>query len=533
MAATRIFLQSFFIFGIAALFAINNATAQKNLELLSHFSFAPGNSCAGVWYYVDSLNREYALVGTKFGLVVVDVTQPTSPNQLFLIPGNNSNWREVRTWGKFAYVTTETIDADSLKNGLQIINLSYLPDSVPSKIWKGDGAIANQLQKAHAVNAIDGYVYIFGSNLANGGVLIANLIDPWNPQYAGQYNQHYVHDCFVRGDTMWTSEIFAGQFSVVNITDRANPIALTSQPTPSHFNHNGWMSDDNKYFFTTDEVHNAPVASFDVSDIWNITLLDTYRCINMDTFEVHNVRFFNDYLICPSYGSQVTIVDVKRPENMVEVGNYPTGNSLCWDAVPYLPSGNIIATDKGNGLFVLAPTYIRACYLEGIVKDSATNLAMNKALIEILSTPVSTLTDFTGNYKTGYSDSGLYNVQFSADGYCTKTVSNVTLTHGAVTILDVVLKPGNTFTECNPNFESSLVFPNPVSGTATIRFTGLNPSSENVFVLIDVLGKIISETNITNAVEFVFERRSLAKGMYIYKVMSNGSSLTHGKILVD
>ncbi|HLG36023.1 MAG TPA: choice-of-anchor B family protein [Bacteroidia bacterium] len=529
----RIFSFTTCIITIALFCGIKNVTAQKNLSQLSHFSFASGNTCAGVWYYVDSLNREYALVGTRQGLAIIDVTQPTSPNQLFLIPGNTSNWREVRTWGKYAYVTTEGIDLiDSTKNGLQILNLSYLPDSVPAKIWKGDGAITNQLQKAHSVNVDNGYVFINGSNLANGGVVIAALADPWNPQYAGQFNGGYIHDCFVRGDTMWASGLGAG-FFVVNITNRANPVAITSQPTPYNFNHNGWLSDDSKYFFTTDEIHNAPVASFDVSNIWNITLLDTYRCTNMDSFEVHNVRCFNDYLICPSYGSQVTMVDVKRPSNMVEVGNFTTGNGLCWDAIPFLPSGNILATDKANGLFVLAPTYVRACYLEGSVKDSITALIINDARVEILSTPVSTVSDFYGDYKTGTTDAGTYCVQFSALGYSSKVIRNVTLTNGEVTILDVALSFNNSSLECAEAVEHYGVFPNPVSSTAIIRFKGLNPAAENVFLLYDVMGKKVSEAKITDAAEFVFERKSLSRGIYIYKVLSGSSVFAVDKIVVD
>ena len=512
---------------------VRNVFAQKNLTLLSHLTFAPGVTCAGVWYYVDSLNREYALVGTSVGTAIVDVTNPANPNLLFLIPGNASNWREVKTLGKYAYMITEGVDLiDSTKNGLQIINLSYLPDSVPSKIWRGDGAIFNQLSDAHTLTIDDGYVYISGSNLANGGVVIASLSDPWNPHYVGQYNSEYVHDCFVRGTKMWTSEMIAGQFSVINITDRSNPVTIVDQQTPYQFNHNGWLSDDDKYFFTIDEVHHAPVCAFDVSNLLNISLVGTYRCMNMDTLEVHNVRFFNDYLICPAYGSQVTIVDVKRPVNMVEVANFTTGNGLCWDAIPFLPSGNILATDKTNGLFVLSPTYVRACYLEGSVKDSTSGLIINDAQVEILSTPVATLSDFYGNYKTGTTEEGTYCVQVSAHAFSTKVIRNVILKTGEVTELNVVLSFDNSSLECEEAVENSGVFPNPVSSKATIRFNGLNPSAENIFVLYDVMGKKISETIIPGSNEFVFERKSLSGGMYFYRVMTGSNIFSVGKLII-
>src|ERR1044071_3925402 len=147
----KVFMKNFFSSVApftAFIFSVytNPAAAQINLTQLSHVTFGSGTTCAGVWYYVDSLDREYALVGTSQGVAIVDVTVPAWPNNLFTVPGNASLWREIKTWGKYAYVTTEEVDTVNLtKNGLQIINLSFLPDSAPAKIWQGDGAILHQL----------------------------------------------------------------------------------------------------------------------------------------------------------------------------------------------------------------------------------------------------------------------------------------------------------------------------------------------------------------------------------------------------
>src|SRR4051812_46589010 len=104
--------------------------AQPNLTLLSHIPYPSGYTLAGVWQYVDSSGKEYALVGESTGIDIYDVTIPTLPIFIQWVPGNYSIWREVKTWGKYAYVTTEGVDTvNSANNGLQIINLSYLPDS--------------------------------------------------------------------------------------------------------------------------------------------------------------------------------------------------------------------------------------------------------------------------------------------------------------------------------------------------------------------------------------------------------------------
>jgi hypothetical protein len=248
---------------------------------------------------------------------------------------------------------------------------------------------------------------------------------------------------------------------------------------------------------------------------------------------VHNVRVFNDFLICPSYGSQVTIVDAKRPDNLVEVADFPTGSGLCWDAVPFLPSGNILATDKANGLFVLAPTYVRACYLEGIIRDSITNQAIGNAKVEILTAAASAISNFLGEYKTGTADAGKYCVQITASGYSQKVMSNVILVNGEVTILDVHLSNQISPLECWEGNPAGNVFPNPVSATATIRLTGFNAADENVFFLHDAMGKKLREEKIQNASEYIFRRNLLPKGIYFYRITNSRSVAATGKIVID
>src|ERR1043166_2940661 len=82
------------------------SNAQLNLLQRSFLPF-PGQKLAGVWHYVDAFNVEYALVGTETGLAIVDVSNPEAPILILQVPGIVSRWREVKTWGAFAYVTTK------------------------------------------------------------------------------------------------------------------------------------------------------------------------------------------------------------------------------------------------------------------------------------------------------------------------------------------------------------------------------------------------------------------------------------------
>jgi hypothetical protein len=400
----------------------------------------------------------------------VDITNPASPQYLFQLPGVNSIWHEVKVNGDYAYAVSEGSDPGGVLNGVQIIDLRYLPDSAPNKFYYGDSIISNQLVTGHSITTEGHYLYVNGHNITSlgRGVLILDITDPWNPVYTGAITTRYCHDSYVRNNIIYTSDIIDGMFSVYDISNPSNPVILATQGTPGQFNHNTWLSDDGRTLFAADEKSNAPLASYDISNLSNITLLDTYYTIHFPSSEVHNVRVYNDFLVNPSYGSQLTLVDAARPSNLIEIGYYITGSNLCWDADPFLNSRNIIATDKNaSTLYVFSPNYIRACYLEGLVTDSVTGLPIINANVSLPSVSVSEISDLSGNYKTGYADSGTYSVIFSKAGYLTKTL-NVTLQNGVLTTLNVALVPVNAGIMDSKQAIPE-IFPNPSSEKITIK----------------------------------------------------------------
>ncbi len=417
----------------------SHSFAQLNVSLRANLPF--NNVLSNIGGYVDSSGNEYALVGTFTGLSIVDVTNPTNPVVKFNIPGTNSDWREVKTWQNYAYVTTE-----GCCNGLQILNLGYLPDSVPTKFYKGDGAINNQINTIHALHIEDGYCYLFGSNLFNGAALILDLANPWNPTYTGHSPGTYVHDGYVRNDTLYGCHIYDGYFSVMDVTNKANPALVTTQNTPSLFTHNSWLNDAGNVLFTTDEVSDSYLAAYDISDVNNITELGKIQLTPGSGSIIHNTHTLDDFEIVSWYKDGIAIVDVSRPDNMIVVGSYDTypqgaGNGFngCWGVYPFLPSGNLVCSDIDNGLFVLTPTYVRGCYLEGLITDSLSGTPIFNATIQILNTSISKQSKLTGEYKTGTAAAGIYDIQVSKAGYTTKTIYGVSLTNGLVTNLNVPL----------------------------------------------------------------------------------------------
>jgi len=229
------------------------AFAQKNLSFLGNLS---GSKLNDIWGYVDTANNEYAIVGFEDSVSIVDVTDPANPTKLFSIAGPTSAWRDIKTWNNHAYVVHDAVAFGDTSIGLLIIDLSNLPDSIDTQTWNGDTI---GFEKAHDIFIDEnGIAYLFGGNTTPiGGALMLDLADPKNPIPVGSYDVHYIHDGYVRGDTMWTSEVWEGWFAVVDVSDKANPVVLATQSTPNSFTHNCWLSDDGKTLFTTDEEPSA------------------------------------------------------------------------------------------------------------------------------------------------------------------------------------------------------------------------------------------------------------------------------------
>ncbi len=436
-----------FLFNLLAFAAY---TQPLNMTFRSNLPY-PGKALANIWGYVDSLGNEYALVGTQTGMSIVNVTNPTAPVEVFTVAGTASIWREIKTFGKYAYVTTE---GGSL--GLQIVNLSNLPSSISTKYYKGDGAINNLLNKAHSLHIDNGYCYLYGSNLFSGAAVILNLNDPWNPTYSGNtsnvgVSSNYIHDGCVFNDTLWGSHIYGGYFSAINVANKTAPVLLQTNNTPTNFTHNTWLSDNHRTLFTTDENSNSYLAAYDVSDVNNITLLDKIQSTPGNGAIVHNTYIHNDFAVTSYYTEGVIVVDAARPSNLIKVGHFDTspsysGNGFngCWGVYPYLPSGNIIASDIETGLYVLTPNYVRGCYLEGVITSSYTGLPILGANISVTAIGINENSDVSGNYKTGTHLYGTYTVTVTKSGYTTKTIS-VVLNNGVVTTLNVALDlPGIT-----------------------------------------------------------------------------------------
>ncbi len=433
---------SFIIFGFVSAFG----QAGLNMNLLANVDFP--EECNDVWGYVAPDGIEYGIVGTVEATVIFSLEDPSNPVQLARIEGANSTWRDMKNWKDHIYVTT-----DVGQDGLLIIDMTD-PTNITSNYWKPEFTIdgdTRTLQTCHNLYIDEnGYIYLAGCNMNRGGLIILDAFTtPGQPIYVGAADPRYSHDVMVVDDVAYSSDINDGSFSVIDVSDKTNPVTLASQNTTMNFCHNAWRSDDGKYLFTTDERGNAYVDAYDITDLTDIKLLDFFQPAENSGKGVipHNTHYYDGYLVTSWYTDGVRITDASRPDNLIEVGYYetwdgPPGNfNGCWGAYPYLPSGNVLAVDIQSGFFVLGAEYTRACFLEGTVTDAEDGSFLIDVNVEIVASQINAdQTNNTGEYKTGLAEAGDYAVTFSKPGYENRT-GVATLVNGELTILDMELNP--------------------------------------------------------------------------------------------
>ena len=516
-----------------------------NITLAAKLSYGT-ESLSNICGWVDPDDgKEYALVGAQKGLSIVDVSVPTNPVKITQIPGPSSSWREIKTNGHYAYVTTESGTV-----GLQIVDLSNLPaTNLTVATWKPT-INSETLQTIHALHIDNGRVYLYGSNIGSGGAIIADIkTDPMAPKYLGYYDTKYVHDGYVRNDTMYACHIMDGYCAIVDAKNPATPKVLTTFSTPNNFTHNSWLTKSGKTCLTTDEKSNSFLTSYDISDLNNVTEVDRMQTNPGSKSVVHNTHILQkgevDYAVTSWYTEGINIVDAGRPGNLVEVGRYDTYNGFssamngCWGVYPFLPSGTIVASDISGGLFVLTPTYVRACYVEGIVKDCKTNAALTGVTVTLkITSPTSDsyqdITDFAGKYGVGIVTPNTYQIIFSKTGYISDT-QTVVLTPGMVTPLDIILCTTQISVNDIYSNVSTSFNPNPVNSGSEMIFMieGYDLGiTKPVLQIFDLLGKQVYIHQINSKRDIL--NLPIANGMFLYKVTDKeGGVISQGKLCAE
>ncbi len=361
------------LFALLLSLLVSPLLAQKGDNMTFHSSWLPsipGVVMNDIWGYHDSVQGEYAIIGSSWGTHFVNVTNRDSIYEVNSFIGGNTSatWRDFKTYSHFAFGVSD--DGGST---LQIFDLQYLPDSVV-KVYDNDSLS----ERTHNIHIFGDRLYLIdnkgthpgGGNYRNS-VGVVDISNPLLPRWLGvlddpSYNAG--HDVYVRNDTAFLSVMFSGSkagLQVMDFTDPQNPVnigSLTNYPDMG-LNHASWGSEDKKTMVMADETHGAAVKVLDISDVGNIVVKSTFE--THPNAIAHNPFILDDSLAILSYYHEgVQVWNIKDPSNPVHMGGYDTDTTIgnggsyigylgCWGVYPFFPSRNLIASDRANGLYVL------------------------------------------------------------------------------------------------------------------------------------------------------------------------------------
>ncbi|MCB0807196.1 MAG: choice-of-anchor B family protein [Bacteroidales bacterium] len=504
---------------------------QFNIQELGQLNYS--EDLSDIWGWADSEGNEYALVGVYDGLSIVDVTDPSNPEELFFESGYNSIWRDIKTWDHYAYVSNEQ------NGGVFIVDLSGLPNEiVATASFTGS---MYPFSSAHNLYIDEtGKLYILGADNGNGGAIICDLTqDPMNPVELGRFDTYYLHDGMARGDTLWGSAIYAGQLLAIDVSDASSPQIMGSAETPSEFTHNAWVSDNGKYVFTTDEVSSGYIGAFDVTDLSDITEVDRIQTAPGSGVIPHNAHVMGDFLVTSYYTEGITIHDISRPENMIEVGHFDTspnysgsGYNGSWGAYPFLPSGIILASDIQEGLVVLQPEYLKAVYVDGVVTDSVSGDPLFAVEYAVIGTEIMGETAFDGTFSFGTLETGTFDLQFVKEDYETKIIEDVEFVNGVAIDLEVKMTMPE-ITGIDDLSASTLMetYPNPFTGEISIAYDFDDKSAATTLTVMDITGSVVEEIQIANHKGVVKLGADFPEGIYFVR-FSDGVNLSETRRIV-
>ncbi len=501
-----------------------HGNAQTGLQLLGnyqgHRQINPqGTYYSSVWGYTDVNGREYAILGCYSGTAIVDLSYvPGSLPEVAFIPGPTASYsyREFKTYLHYLYIVSEG------GSGVQIVDLSGLPNSVQVL----PPFVTPIFDRAHTISESSGYLYLNGGNStinsANiGGTLILSLANPRNPQVLGSFGNHYVHDAYVRNDTMFAAGIFGIVLSIVDVANKSNPQLLKIITYPGSGTHNAWVTEDGAHVLTTDEIGETEktLKVWDIRDLESITNVAEWDPRPGET--IHNVVGKGNYAYCAFYKAGILVADISDPANPTLAGSYdtfpdsvPAVFNGAWGVYPHLHSGKILVSDMTYGLFVFSFDAQKIGTVSGVVTDQQTGFPIANAIVRVKETGHTRWTNAQGEFLWGYAV-GNYTLTVVRPGVTPATVTATIIENGITPVNVSLPAPIPVRYELHQNFpnpfnpNTSIVFDVPFAGRVAIR-------------LFDVLGQeVLTITDRDYAPgRFTVEvdAGSLQSGTYIYRI---------------
>jgi choice-of-anchor B domain-containing protein len=334
-----------------------NITLKKHVTIAdfnSHPNLSGVEGCNDIWGYTSPSGRKYAIVGLYTGAAFVEITDPTNPVIIAAFGRGYTWWRDIRTYGTYAYVVADGVGGD-----IYVYDLSSIDSGSVTLAHTENTPNAHNV----SIDTVSGFLY-----QTNGNIYDLNT-NPANPAKLTDTLGYSFHDLNVvtydGPDLSYTGhQILFGSagnsVTILDVTDKGNVVELSDTTYPGSNSHQGWLSEDKRYFYHNDEDYNPAndntIRIFDVLDLENPTLAATTS--NGNPAMGHNLFVKGNYLYQAAYQSGIRIYNLSEPTDPNEVAYYDTfpandghGDYGLWGTYPYFADGIVVGSDY-TGLFI-------------------------------------------------------------------------------------------------------------------------------------------------------------------------------------
>jgi choice-of-anchor B domain-containing protein len=361
--------------------------AASGVELRGHLSITELGGGAGVllsdlWGWTDPLtNKKYAIVGRSDATAFVDVSNPNEPVYLGHLPSATgaSVWREMKAYANHAFIVSDGNGA----HGMQVFDLTRLRGVTSPQTFTADTRYTG-VTNVHNIfiNEATGFGYLVGSNTFSGGLHFVDVRNPLAPVAAGGFGgDGYTHDVQVvtysGPDAAYVGREIAfasneDTVTIVDVTNKAAPVMLSRRGYPgARYVHQGWLTEDQRYFLQNDELDEAQLNQKTRTHIWDLADLDNPLYLGFHEHQTdaidHNLFIKGDYVYESNYtvGLRVLAIGDLANLELTEIAffdTYPADDARSfngqWGNYPFFDNNIVIASDRQNGLFVLEITAI-------------------------------------------------------------------------------------------------------------------------------------------------------------------------------
>ena len=323
---------------------------------------------SGCWAF-EQAGREYGIIGSTEGAHFFELTETDKFKFIDFVSGSfvssQAINREYKHFKNYVYAV-----CDDGPSSLQIIDVSYLPDSVHlvadlrnNLFGKTHNLFVDSLNELLFMCQVTPVINNIESSMIP--LRVYSLSNPTNPALLWQSPEEIqdVHDIYVRENLAILNCGYDG-IRVYDFSNPTNPIYLSNLQVYQQqgYNHQGWLCPDGETYVFADETAGTMVKKAKLKSDFTIDIESYFGRPNSPYNKTaHNIHCTNEFAFIAYYNDGLRIYDLRlNPPREVAAYDTYIDNELtnsfsmwgAWGIHALLPSGRILLSDRNTGFYM-------------------------------------------------------------------------------------------------------------------------------------------------------------------------------------